>query len=257
MRALILTSNSLRHRYFAKVLSQSFDLVGMISERKKNYYLNEREKSEFVSHHFDRLAESEKIYFSAGQDLPEFDILQLAKRDINSDEALSWAEERRPDIIFLFGTGILRDVWLDKYKTIINLHLGLSPFYRGSATLFWPFYNNEIACVGATIHLAVKDVDAGPILKRVKPDFEVGDDYYSINHKAIKKTIDAIPATVLDYLSGTLKVLEQDIDPAAHVYKKKDFTEAALRTALANIGEGLSNVQVRTIKESSLCNCLQ
>jgi methionyl-tRNA formyltransferase len=257
MRALILTSNSLRHRYFAKILSKNFDLVGMISEKKKNYYIKEQEKSEFVAEHFERLAESERKYFIEGQDLPELDILELSKNDINSAEAIAWAEKRKPEIIFLFGTGILREVWLDKYKTIINLHLGLSPFYRGSATLFWPFYNNEISCVGATIHLAVKDVDAGAILKRVKPELEVGDDYYSINHKAIKKTIDLIPVVTSEYLDGTLKAIEQDIDPEVHVYKKKDFTEATLKKALANIGEGLSAEQLRIINESSVCNCSQ
>jgi hypothetical protein len=44
MRALLLTSNSLRHEYFLKMVDDNFNLVGIVSENKGKYY-SEQEKS--------------------------------------------------------------------------------------------------------------------------------------------------------------------------------------------------------------------
>lgn len=38
MKAVIITSNGLRHKYFAQKISEEFEVVGVISEPKKNYY---------------------------------------------------------------------------------------------------------------------------------------------------------------------------------------------------------------------------
>ena len=76
-----------------------------------------------------------------------------------------------PEFILLFGTEILSEEWLKRFRNkIINIHLGLSPYYRGSATLFWPFYNNDIGHLGTTIHETVSKVDAGRIIKNIYPD---------------------------------------------------------------------------------------
>ena len=39
--------------------------------------------------------------------------------------------------------GSVKKIMKVKIKLTINIHLGLSPWYRGSATLFWPSYNLE------------------------------------------------------------------------------------------------------------------
>ena len=37
-------------------------------------------------------------------------------------------------------------------KEKINLHLGLSPWFKGSVTLFWPFYHLMPQFCGSTFH---------------------------------------------------------------------------------------------------------
>jgi folate-dependent phosphoribosylglycinamide formyltransferase PurN len=254
MRALILTSNSLRHKYFANKIAEKFNLKGIISEKKSNYYIEAKEKSLFVKNHFALLTESEEYFFSEFHKFPDVPILRLNKKEINSDQSIQWAKKINPEIVFLFGTVILSNLWLNQFPVIINTHLGLSPFYKGSATLFWPFFNDEISCVGATIHLAEKNVDAGPILKRIKPDLEVGDDYYKINYKTIKKVIDILPGVTMDYIDGKIKGEQQVYGHYNPTFKKSDFNEVALETALSNIGGGLSLSQIEKIKKSRKCN---
>ena len=40
---------------------------------------------------------------------------------------------------------------------MINVHLGLSPYYKGSATNFWPFVNNELQFLGVTFMVTDKE----------------------------------------------------------------------------------------------------
>ena len=67
----------------------------------------------------------------------------------------------------------------------INLHLGLSPWYRGSATLFWPFYNLQPHWAGATLHKIVSEPDAGDILHHVMPKLEEGDTIHDVGAKVV------------------------------------------------------------------------
>ena len=254
MKVLVLTSDSPRHAFFTHTISKSFDLVGCIKESKGNYYTNQISDSSLIKSHFCRLKSVEYDFFGSYQ-WPKTSYLHIEKSKINTPDVLEWAKSLQPSAIFLFGTSILSDCWLTTFPdSIINLHLGLSPFYRGSATLFWPIANNEIECVGATIHLAEKEVDSGKILSRIKPNLCVGDDYYSINYKTVASAIKYLPVVSLDFLSGSLQPFDQCLDVGC-VYKKSDFNEFYLRQALANVGSGLTSQQILSISLSSKCNC--
>ena len=46
----------------------------------------------------------------------------------------------------------------------INIHVGVSPYYRGTDCNFWALYDGNSHLVGATIHKLSKGLDSGPIL---------------------------------------------------------------------------------------------
>ena len=50
-----------------------------------------------------------------------------------------------------------------KNKTL-NIHMGISPYYRGTDCNFWALYDNNPHLVGATIHLLSKGLDSGAML---------------------------------------------------------------------------------------------
>lgn len=254
MKALVLTSQAPRHRAYCHSIANHFDLSGIITEQKKNYYTQAREQSKLVRTHFEKLASTEKDYFGD----PSYpDTEHLESNDINDAATLDWATHKNVNAVFLFGTRILSQQWLDAFPgKIFNLHLGLSPFFRGSATLFWPFYEKKLECVGVTLHLAVKEVDAGSIISRFKPEIKQGDNYYTITNQAIKVAIDKAPLKVIDYINGNTSLVNQDLS-LGNVYKKKDFNEEKLRSMLEYIGNGITAEQIQHIKESKLCSCSQ
>ena len=72
-------------------------------------------------------------------------------------------------------------------KHTINLHLGLSPRYRGTATLFWPFYFLEPQYAGFTFHKLSKDPDSGAILHQGVPQLNKGDKIHTVSCKVVLK----------------------------------------------------------------------
>ena len=120
-----------------------------------------------------------------------------------------WKDKKKgAEYIILFGSSIIKPPLLEFFnKKIINIHLGLSPYYRGSGTNFWPLVNNEPECVGATIHLAVLKVDAGSILAQARPEsLSELDNSHDIGCKAI--------------ISGTKKMREC-------IYQKRNHSQTA------------------------------
>ena len=231
--ALILTSNAPRHVYFANRLAGQFDIKGIISEPKFDYFAEQREESELVRQHFDRLARYEKQYLGEFASFPDCPTLSVDKQRINEAETLQWALDKQADVVLLFGTGILGTRWLSAFEErIVNLHLGYSPRYRGAATLFWPFVHDELEFVGATIHLAEASVDGGAILKIVTPDIEPDDNYYDINYKTIRKAADEMGDIVNGYLDGSLCAEKQDKEAQRYLYRKADFNAEVLAKVL-------------------------
>ena len=232
LRVVILTGNNPRHSYFANYMNKKFDVVGLITEPHHNYFNTQREESELVRKHFHNLEMTENRYFSSSN-VKLQNHKKLKSKEINNIENIEWVKLLNPDYILLYGTGILNSSWFKEFDDrIINLHLGMSPYYRGTATLFWPFYNNELEYLGTTIHIATEKVDDGDILYIVKPDIKDKDHYYDITNKLIKKSIKKFSDVVYSYDNGNIEKIPQDISKQKYFYKKKDFSEECLKKVL-------------------------
>jgi folate-dependent phosphoribosylglycinamide formyltransferase PurN len=254
-KALVLTSTSLRHSYFTSKLSELFNIVGVLNEPKKNYFTESRSKSLLIEDHFKLLSDFEnRTFILSNEKIIKVKIVN----DVNAVELVEYAKNLSPDVVCLFGTSILKKEWLEAFPNkIVNLHLGLSPFYRGSATLFWPFYFQELECLGTTIHIAIDKVDAGAILRRIKASFKHGDGYYDITTRLIRDSIDIFPHIVNDYLNGSISPIQHE-DIAGRLMRKTDFCEKALIKVIDYLGPtGISTEQVNQIIRSKKCPCLQ
>ena len=147
-------------------------------------------------------------------------------------------KKTNPDLIVLFGTSIIKNPLLSYYKNkIINIHLGLSPYYRGSGTNLWPLFNNEPECVGATIHLAEELVDAGKILHQIRPEINKNDDIHKIGNRTILTLAKDINRVILGYYNGSIKPVNQLI--GKKVYKKSDFNTQTLFTINKKLKDGM------------------
>ena len=61
----------------------------------------------------------------------------------SSKECLNLVKKINPDLILVYGTSIIKGAIIEQFRNkILNVHLGLSPYYRGSGTNYFPFFNN-------------------------------------------------------------------------------------------------------------------
>jgi methionyl-tRNA formyltransferase len=115
--------------------------------------------------------------------LKEYDLSSLdfeaskTKRvdSVNDDACKEVIEKFRPDIILVNGTRIISKKILNCTNAIfVNMHVGITPWYRGSHGGYWAIYNNDIANFGTTIHLVDSGIDTGAVIEQsfTKPGTE-------------------------------------------------------------------------------------
>lgn len=242
-RAVLITSDNLRHRFAATTLARGLNLVGIVSEAKAPTVIapvapSPEEQAVYDAHFAERDA-VERRFFGTEQRFPDTEILPVAHGTSNSQAVFEWVQAREPEVLLLYGSSIIKAPLLEHYDgQIVNLHLGLSPYYRGSGTNFWPLVYREPECVGATIHLAVLRVDAGAILAQVRPEPEATDRAHELGTKTIIAALNAMPAIVRGYLSGQITPQGQRLD-VGRVFKQKDFNAAAVQTMWQHLASGM------------------
>jgi folate-dependent phosphoribosylglycinamide formyltransferase PurN len=238
MKLVLLTSDSLRHKFIAREISEQFDLKLIVIEAKsvkiqETSDLN-KEDAEFILAHFEARNKCETSFFGGFKKFPE-EIPQrrIPHGYINSREVNDSIAKIKPDLIILFGTSIIKEPLLGNYSgKIINLHLGLSPYYKGSATNLYPYFYNEPECIGVTIHLATARVDQGSILHQVRPNIDITDDLHSIGNKTILKAGKILPRILISYAKG--KILPKTQTSTGRVCRINDLTPVMLRSIYDN-----------------------
>jgi folate-dependent phosphoribosylglycinamide formyltransferase PurN len=84
---------------------------------------------------------------------------------VNDAATIQLLQQLQPDIVVVNGTRIIsRKVLQCTSAIFINMHVGITPLYRGSHGGYWALYNNDIDNFGTTIHLVDTGVDTGKIL---------------------------------------------------------------------------------------------
>ena len=96
-------------------------------------------------------------------------------RNMNAGEAAGVLRRARPDAVVINGTRILSLRLLQSVEApFLNLHLGLTPRYRGVYGGYWALAQGDPEHLGVTVHVVDEGVDTGGILYQervaVEPD---------------------------------------------------------------------------------------
>lgn len=243
IRTVLLTSNSLRHKYIAHCLASKLDLALIVTEKKSSRITEtdafDEDNAIFITQHFIARETSEKKYFREYSEFPSnIPLLGIEHGEINSSQVVKSIEKVTADYIILFGTSIIKDQLLEKYsRKIINLHLGLSPYYRGSATNLFPYFFGEPECIGGTIHLATAEVDKGEILHQFRPDISPDDNLHDIGNKVILKGGEILPKILKDYHAG--KITPEGQKGSGKICRNTDLNPEVLKEIYRRFDAGL------------------
>lgn len=179
---VILTSSQLRHEFVRKAIGLCDDINvlrsycessdGRIIDRAK------KEGSQIKIEHLRARERTEKDFFDHFVELsPDKSNSQLiAAGDINKSVHVEEIEKLDPDILVAYGCSIIQEQLLSLFEDrVLNVHLGLSPYYRGSGTNFWPLVNREPEYVGATFMYMDSGIDTGEIIHQMRAQVHPND----------------------------------------------------------------------------------
>lgn len=220
-----------RHLYYINEISKNFEVAGGVMQERGNPIplmdatLKAHDKHNMDKHFWDR-KQAEELYFG-NQEKPNFPLLKVTKEELNSLNTADFIKGIKPDLVLVFGTGMIKEPLMSALpKDTINLHLGLSPRYRGAATLFWPFYFLEPNWAGTTFHYIVDTPDGGDIIHQVVPDLKETDKIHDVACKAVIKSTEEVLKLIK--LHPNWKHFEQN-PQAGKNFLESDFKPQHLR----------------------------
>ncbi len=197
MKILVISGDHYRHRFMIEPVFEKFKKIKCIIMKresqlkgKKTLFINNYEKK-LLSKHF-KLRYKKEIRAFGKKTIYDLisgsNILNTNKNNLNSSSTLKFIREFKPDVCFLMGPNLLSNKMIKNLpENTFNIHLGLSPWYRGSATLFWPSYNLEPWKTGITFHKLSPNADAGPIIHQTVAKLKKGMDLFDLSISAIRE----------------------------------------------------------------------
>lgn len=190
MKVLWIGGDHPRHLFYINTVHRLFPLGGAIVEHRENLIprpdprLAPQDRDNFVRHFSSRAAAEERFF--GQQMLPDCPTHIVDRDGLNTEASVEFLRSIDPDVVLIFGSGLVKDpLYSSLPAQTINLHLGLSPRYRGAATLFWPFYFMEPPYAGTTFHYIVAEPDAGDVVHQVVPELDAGDGIHDVACKAV------------------------------------------------------------------------
>ncbi len=246
----ILTSRESRHRYFVQAMRERF-AVTAVGYENPGYHSAEVDASALTAHeqcivkgHFEERARQEQVHFGRNsgwvEDGDSCRVRHLSPGEINTASTLEFLESGGVDCVLVYGTSLIRRPLIDRWPgRMINLHLGLSPYYRGTATNFYPLLNDEPEYVGATIHLIDPGIDSGAIFAHARPTISADDRPHTIGCKAIQAGIDTLIAVLNCLEQGGVRPVPQWRPAVARLYLRRDYHPRQVVELYGKLDEGL------------------
>ena len=246
MRIAVITANEHRHQFFANFLAHNNPVRLVVAEPKvydPRAVGETAAEDALVRRYFEdrTAAEHEILRGWTGFDLPDgCALLTTQAGQLHNPAVVAALETERIDTLAVFGTSLLKEPLLSMFPgRIVNIHLGLSPYYRGSATIFWALYNEQPELAGATIHYIDAGVDTGSIICHVQTTLDVADTPHTIGTRIIWNAVHAISSVLNRLQDGPVPGVPQWEPGEEVVTRRRDFTAVHLREFLDRWQAGL------------------
>lgn len=230
MKITVFTSNQPRHNSLINKLSLISDELYAIQEcntvmpgKVDDFF----KKSPIMQEYFLKVIEAERNLFSKDIFLNKnVKSLPIRSGDLNflSPETLKPA--LNSDMYIVFGSSFIKG-WLIETlvkKKAINIHMGISPYYRGSSCNFWALYDNNPSFVGATIHMLTKGLDSGPIFHHCLPKLE-NENPFEFTMKSVLAAQVSLVSKIKNKKIFSAKTFNQDKTKEIRYTRNVDFNE--------------------------------
>jgi folate-dependent phosphoribosylglycinamide formyltransferase PurN len=240
MSVVFLTGSHPRHAFMARAVAQSGKLAALVIEQREDHVpeppadIPDTTRSLFIRHFAAREA-AERAFFGADFEAGIADViatgvevLRLSRESLNDRMTWSLLERIKPELVLSYGIHKLTNETLSYAKRYCwNIHGGLSPWYRGVITHFWPSYMLEPQMTGMTVHETTEAIDGGDVIHQCLAPLVRGDGLHELACRAVESLGNEMPELLRRTFAGEL------LPPVAHsttgrIWRSSDWRPAHL-----------------------------
>ena len=235
MKITLFTSNKNRHNYLINLLSEVSDELFVVQECGTIFpgiIPGHYQVSPIMKKYFENVNNAQYQLFGnsyVNNKKKNIKILSMVSGDLNKCSIKLLSDFLKSNVYVVFGSSYIKGELVDflvKQKAI-NIHAGVSPYYRGTDCNFWALYDDNTHLVGTTIHLLSKGLDNGPILYHAMSNLKTNPFEYTMS--SVKSAFHSIAERIKDGSIFKIKALIQDKKKEIRYSKKIDFKEEIVR----------------------------
>lgn len=255
MKITVFTSNQPRHLALLSGLASIADEVYAIQECntvRPGEAADFFRKSDVMRDYFQRVIAAERAVFGRARFCPGA-VRQLAIRmgDLNLLDLSDFEPALAADVFVVFGSSYIKGKLADLLveRRAYNIHMGVSPYYRGSSTNFWALYDGRPQYVGATIHLLTTGLDSGPMLFHALPPVEATEPFL-LGMRAVQAAQQGLIQALVDGTLHTIVPVQQDGTRQLRYTRNADFTDEVAAEYLRRLPSGESIQQCLEMRDA-------
>ena len=239
MNITIFTSNNSRHNYLINLMSSISDKLYVVQENNTIFpgmVPGHYKASTAMEKYFKNVREAQRKIFDTVfiKKKKNMNIIPMKSGDLNNLEMNFFKDFLKSDFYLVFGSSYIKGKlaeFLIKQKAV-NIHMGISPYYRGNDCNFWALKDNNPHLVGSTIHLLTKGLDSGPILYHSLSK-GIYDNPFEYTMSTVKSAFHSLRDRIKDKSLFEIKPMVQDRTKEIRYTKKVDFTDNAVNEYLS------------------------
>ena len=236
MNITLITSDQVRHNYLVNLLSNIATKLNVIQE-KKTFFSNQNKISNLIKNYFLKVDDAQKKVFgnvAIDKKNKNIKLLSLGNNELEKCSLNFLSDFLNSDIFIVFGSSFIKKDLVNFLidHNALNIHLGISPYYRGMDCNFWALFDNNPHLVGATIHLLSKGLDSGPILYHALS--EIKEDPFIYTMSAVKSAFESIAQKIENKTIFEHAPEIQDKSKEIKYSKKNEFNDEVIKKFFLN-----------------------
>lgn len=240
-----MTGTHPRHLFLAQAAARSGRLAGLVLERREDHIpeppdgLPDATRRLFIRHFAER-AMTEARFFGSVHAMREAwrgtETLEISREELNTAKTWEFLDRLKPALLLSYGVHKLSAATLERVHGLRwNIHGGLSPWYRGVATHFWPSYLLEPQMTGMTVHETTEAIDGGDLIHQVCAPLVADDGVHDLACRAVSALGTELPELIGLALGGHLRAPEVQ-KTSGRVWRDADWRPCHLHLIYSQYG---------------------
>jgi len=235
MKITLFTANQNRHNYLVNLLSNNCDELFVVQENRTIFpgiVPGHYSASEIMKKYFKNVVNAQSKIFGNSHingKNKNIHLFPLQSGDLNKCSMDTLSDFLKSDVYVVFGSSYIKGDLVDflvKNKAL-NIHMGVSPYYRGTDCNFWALHDDNPHLVGATIQMLSKGLDSGSMLYHAMSNIKTNPFEYTMS--TVKAAFHSIAERIKDKSIFEIEPIVQDKSKEVRYSKKIEFNEKVVK----------------------------